>query len=286
MDARADTTFSTPFHRPLLRGFALWMVVLLGIFIGLVELSAGDQSLSPERGGLILQMAAFLPFIWFFWQQMSGRLDVRRLFARSIGPFRWYHLPLILVLLMIGTYALDTLFKYGLSWLSPAYVEAAIQEEIIDTELGVFYNVWTVLLAAVVAPVMEEFVFRGLLLQRLAIKYSMHVAIVISSFAFGVLHLESWLGAAVFGLVMALLYLATANLWVPIGMHVLNNLLVVALDIYAPWDDHQSLADFRSDLIFYLIALLVLPAIIYYARRYWPPSARVLPYQRITPADP
>jgi membrane protease YdiL (CAAX protease family) len=57
----------------------------------------------------------------------------------------------------------------------------------------------------VVAPVLEEFTFRGLLFTRLSVKYSSRTAIILSSLMFGLMHID-FIGAFVFGLVAASLY--------------------------------------------------------------------------------
>lgn len=76
------------------------------------------------------------------------------------------------------------------------------------------------------APVFEEFVFRGVILKRLE-RYGSGFAIVGSSVFFGLAHLSvsSVIFAFIAGLVMGYLYVKTRNLWVPIAVHFANNAL-------------------------------------------------------------
>jgi membrane protease YdiL (CAAX protease family) len=74
----------------------------------------------------------------------------------------------------------------------------------------------------------EELLFRGVMLPALG---SNHIAVIVSSLCFGVLHLsgaEQWpyvIWATIIGIVLAYSALLTGNLLVPIAAHILTNLL-------------------------------------------------------------
>lgn len=76
----------------------------------------------------------------------------------------------------------------------------------------------------------EELFFRGYLLQTLASKTGLVLAILISSLAFGAVHIFTYglhllvlLDIAVVGIILSILYLKTKSLWAPMGMHFANN---------------------------------------------------------------
>jgi uncharacterized protein len=89
----------------------------------------------------------------------------------------------------------------------------------------------TVLLAAsaaIVAPVVEELVFRGFLLTRWARRYGVRSGVVFSALLFGLLHFAlAPLGAFALGLVAAVLYLRTGSLAAPILAHATANSTIV-----------------------------------------------------------
>ena len=93
--------------------------------------------------------------------------------------------------------------------------------------------------AVVVAPVVEELLFRGLLLQGLMLRTGFWPAAVLSSFAFGALHTSSLdaSGAALaiatgtMGLGLCVLARRTGRLGPGIGVHALRN--AVALSVVA-----------------------------------------------------
>lgn len=111
-------------------------------------------------------------------------------------------------------------------------------------------NILNFISLVVVGPIIEEFVFRGMLLHRWSGKWGMNRAILFSSFLFGILH-PDLIGAFAFGLAMSVLYLRTKTLVVPMICHALNNLLVWLIEagyIVALGSDYvYTLEDFQSD---------------------------------------
>jgi membrane protease YdiL (CAAX protease family) len=91
--------------------------------------------------------------------------------------------------------------------------------------------------AVVVAPVVEELLFRGLLLQGLMLRIGFWPAALLSSLAFGVLHMASLdaagaalaLATGVMGLGLCVLARRTGRLGPGIAVHALRNALAIAL---------------------------------------------------------
>jgi uncharacterized protein len=81
------------------------------------------------------------------------------------------------------------------------------------------------LLAAVVAPIVEEIIFRGIILRGFRAHYGKVRAILYSSLLFGIVHLNPWqfLPAFVLGLFLGALYLRTGTVAVTIAAHAVYN---------------------------------------------------------------
>lgn len=99
-------------------------------------------------------------------------------------------------------------------------------------EPAAFYpeSTWIYLLAVVIlAPVIEEFVFRGIIFASLE-KFGAGFAIVASALVFGMAHITpgSFIFATGAGLVFGFVYYKTRNLWVAVAIHFVNNLLAMA----------------------------------------------------------
>ena len=84
------------------------------------------------------------------------------------------------------------------------------------------YLLWS---GVIVAPILEETLFRGILYQRWAYSWGRPVvALVATALPWAALH-GHVLDAFVFSIVTTLLYLRTRSLWAPIAMHALGNLV-------------------------------------------------------------
>ncbi len=105
---------------------------------------------------------------------------------------------------------------------------AAIKgEEISNATSELIENspVWiTVLVAVIIGPIIEELIFRKLMIDRLA-KYGTGVAIFISGFSFGLFHgnFYQFFYAAMLGMLLAYITIKTGNWLYSVIMHVLIN---------------------------------------------------------------
>jgi uncharacterized protein len=267
------------FQNPLLRYFALWMLFGLLVFYLLVEWAAGSEhTLSEASGGLIIQLLAFLPFIWLFWKHTGGQVDLRYFFNHRIAPFSWHQLLAIWLIVLIFSFGLEGLIAYLVYRFAPDHQIWIVDQPFFPDDQHFLLDTGNFLLAVVIAPVMEELVFRGLLLQRLMIKYKPATAILVSSIIFGLLHVEAWPSASVFGIIMCLLFIHTRNLWVPVMIHIANNVVAVLINVVQYSNPASLQQGMSSQLWYYLLALLLTPLIVYFIKRYWIREDPGLPY--------
>ncbi|MBE6644393.1 MAG: CPBP family intramembrane metalloprotease [Ruminococcaceae bacterium] len=87
--------------------------------------------------------------------------------------------------------------------------------------------IWlTILVVVIIGPVIEELIFRKLMIDRLS-RYGNTVAILVSAISFGLFHgnLYQFFYAALVGIVFGFMYAKTRNVIYPILMHVLVNFL-------------------------------------------------------------
>ncbi len=80
----------------------------------------------------------------------------------------------------------------------------------------------------IAAPVLEEFIFRGIILDGLLKKYSPYRAILVSSLLFAIVHLNPWqfITAFIMGAFIGWVYYRTGSLSMAIIIHAANNLFV------------------------------------------------------------
>ena len=100
----------------------------------------------------------------------------------------------------------------------------------IEVPSGSLATVIFILSHAVLAPVLEELLFRCVILERLR-RYGDLFAVLASSLLFSLLHasFESYLPAFVSGVVLGLLAVYTGSMLCPLILHILNNALSVTM---------------------------------------------------------
>lgn len=207
--------------------------------------------------------------VWIGWQQRHLRLSLAAWTGPSPTGDDWKKLRIVLPLMLISLGA-TWLVYVPLSYLFPRFVT----DFIITDSPAMFVpgrmlnNIGVALLVVVVAPVVEEILFRGFLLHRWAYKWGTHRAILATSLAFGILHADV-LGHTVFGVVMCLLYVSSGTLRLPIAAHMLNNALatVVAASALSQKQKTYSLAEFQSNWWVGVICLIAGLALMGYLTR-------------------
>jgi membrane protease YdiL (CAAX protease family) len=133
----------------------------------------------------------------------------------------------------LGVAAQAMLAFYSFTGLYSVFVRPE-QEDIardLGLDAGVAAAVGAVVLIALVAPVVEEIFFRGMLYGGLRRRLNMYAAAAISALVFGGLHATTGVSAVpplvAFGFVLALLYERTGSIGPGIVVHVLNNTLAL-----------------------------------------------------------
>jgi membrane protease YdiL (CAAX protease family) len=91
-------------------------------------------------------------------------------------------------------------------------------------EVSAIYVALTLTASVIVAPLVEELLFRGYLLNLWRSRHPLWAAILLSSFAFGLSHLQATIFAMLAGILLALVYLRFASLWPGTFLHALYNL--------------------------------------------------------------
>ncbi|QIL48088.1 CPBP family intramembrane glutamic endopeptidase [Vagococcus hydrophili] len=114
-----------------------------------------------------------------------------------------------------------------------SYLTAASSSKVSNDGGTIEYHSGFLLILGVIilAPILEEIVFRGLMRQLIANKYNY---IVISSLLFSLIHSPEnsylFLGVFISGILFSLSYIKTNNLVIPICIHLINNLVAIFLN--------------------------------------------------------
>lgn len=108
-----------------------------------------------------------------------------------------------------------------------------VPEEFIEMIDTVGSNNIGILAAVIVAPLTEEFFFRGLLLRGLINNYSVRYSIIVSALLFGAMHLNIWqmIPAILIGLYFGWIYLLSGNIWIVLILHAIQNISSYLLEM-------------------------------------------------------
>lgn len=141
---------------------------------------------------------------------------------------------------------IDDLFKdFGESW-----------DEVLNTNY-----IWILLSVVILGPIIEELIFRGILINILKNPFGKVTAIILQAIFFGLWHRDpvQMVYTCIFGIFLGVIYLRTNRLRYPIYMHIINN-LTNSLPEGQIFEDIYSITVIIS-------LILVLPAVILVTRR-------------------
>lgn len=115
------------------------------------------------------------------------------------------------------------------------------------------------IVAVFLAPLAEEFIFRGFLFTKFQVKTSVWTSMILTSILFAAIHFSiSSITTFIFSICLCIIFYKTKNLAIPILLHVLNNAFVSIISIYSMMSISSSSEDFSLEKIsqdFYKIAL-------------------------------
>ena len=199
-----------------LAGYALALALETAGFAGASTFFSdhlGEMSIAGLAAGMLFVLlklrGRFLPSL--------RRIDSEphRMNARMLGTF---------LLLLVGAQAVFSVITLCLGALADALGYRVFST--MDSLDAAAPTVWMILYAGVLAPIVEEIVFRGVVLGALA-KFGQTFAIVASAVLFGLFHGDFSQGGFAFCTGLVLGFAATRySLGWAIGLHIFNNLVL------------------------------------------------------------
>jgi len=214
-----------------------------------------------------LELSAVLFFGYYFYKQKINLNTV----VYDYQDYKWRVPSLIGIVLIFYTFSLTTYWLYLLIQDSFFILEPFIVKPFPGSSLLL---IAMMIKSTVTGPIVEEFICRGLLLNRLIKKTNMWGGILISSLVFAALHLqtEKLIATFLFGIIASLIYLKTKNLFIPILIHILHNSLAfIQTSVFPKWmeflfftssDDIHTNVVLKSTLL--VISSLLMIAVIVY----------------------
>ncbi len=197
------------------------LLTLLGVFIVATVLGSLLTGILQKMGSVSVGFGSFLGYVIQF-----SLVIIFGLFQRKIRS------PKGTRLLKFGLAKLDfVIILWGtIMVLATGVVIEPLLNLFPETYLDRLGNImaaggWMMFTSIVIAPIMEEILFRGILQDALMRKYGVFVGILIASAVFGIVHIipQQVVNAFMIGIVLGYIYYRTGALLPVILIHCINN---------------------------------------------------------------
>lgn len=217
---------------PSLAGVLLFLVGYLSFLSGGVLLLQVFTRITPDLAmpltSLVAQAAALLFCLWLLRAALARPPEVLGFHRRRV---------LRSVVFSLGIYAACLPVFYGLMMLSSRIFGQELQQQVLDIALQedvLFRGLYFVAVVAL-APLLEEVLFRGVLLAVLRRHLGPAGGIVVSALLFMAVHQQpvTFLPLFWLGLILGFVYHYTGSLAAPVALHALHNGLQFGLILWA-----------------------------------------------------
>lgn len=288
-------TEPNPFERIRFRSLFIWELFSVPVALGIFWMVTRVYDLDPQDPTVVsVGLSSWFYgsiLLWVGWQFARRNVEMGRIVGRLPGGYNWWPVIGVLVATMLFSLGSAQVVLYGVSLVAPEFLEGALEADLFgaasESNSPGLYVFTVVLTLVVAAPVVEELLFRGILLHRWSVKWSLGWGIVASSAVFGVGHDLSLVGLSMFGVVASLLYIRTRTLLVPMAYHMLNNGAVTAWVLIVegvqrisgepapPYTIEQVQEGLGLGIILVVISA---PALAYFIWKNWPRFGASAPY--------
>jgi membrane protease YdiL (CAAX protease family) len=201
--------------------FTVSILALVLVSAGVAEVEEIEDAKGYILAGTIIQQAIFAGVAIYF----ASRVERPRAWHFGLRPARFWP--------TIGWAALGLFAYWTLAIVYVAAVRPDEEQETLEslgTDEGLGWLVAAAVLVIVLAPLAEEFFFRGFFYRTLRTSLPVIAAAVLVGVLFGVIHLGGTPPVlipplVILGVVFCLVYEKTGTLFATIGLHALNNVI-------------------------------------------------------------
>lgn len=228
-----------PFTQIKARYLFLWLLIFylgFSVIYGVIaSLFAPVANFEVPIVSHIIYFLSLLSLCCYLLRKLRQfQINPQYIMGNLYPSYPWLSLMGLTVILLLFSVGVALLSLYFLSLVAPGFSES-LMESVSKPDShssSIIYKCLESINYIVVAPIAEEFIFRGVLLHRLGTKWNISAGVWISSIIFGCFH-PNPIGISMLGVVWALLYIQTRTLVIPIIAHMMNNTIVVLEQLLA-----------------------------------------------------
>jgi hypothetical protein len=244
-------------------GYLILFSLAYGLLLGLPKMFILNGSDSVGSFFDLLGYAAtFLTVIFLIYRKIN-----QTEFWASLS-FSRIKIGLLLIIIPLSL-ATSFVIEPFVSWLPMPEFMAEIFRDLIK------HNAFSMAMVVIFAPILEEVIFRGIILKGFLKNYSPTKAIIWSAVLFGLVHMNPWqfMSATGIGLVMGWLYWKTDSIIPGIILHFVNNLSASLIYLFMGDMELTSREWINNDNIYFSIYLgagLILTLSFIYIKKLYP----------------
>lgn len=207
----------------------------------------------------IISLTISLMFAYFIYKRFNKKLT-------KFKSVKWKQMIWILFVLFAFKILKDPILNYD-------SIKFGNELKIVGNNNPIIFKLISLLSFSIITPVIEEFIFRGVVLEKLILSGQKKMfSIIYSSFLFSLIHfnpseiansITPMIIAFLLGIITAFIYIETRNLSYTIIFHVLNN--IFAFIIFSMCHlKYTALIDyFNFDYRYWIIVILAFSGLIY-----------------------
>ena len=200
----------------------------------------GSELLYNPIKKVILGVGSILFILYYGYRKAKTKIS-------ELFPAKWFN-PLIfipMILFLLAAQIFLTEINEEVMKIIPVPIWFwELFDRIFENDYG-FYGAF--MKVVIIAPIVEELIFRGIIMHGFMRNYPKIIAIIISALLFALFHLNPWQFPATFslGLLLGWIMVITRNIFACIAGHAINNLLVLLTIQY--WEEIQQFPIFMLD---------------------------------------
>ncbi|CAG7841131.1 hypothetical protein CLOHAE12215_02555 [Clostridium haemolyticum] len=251
----------------------LGIYVLINILVFLSTLVINVDSKSAINKNLLVIISEILLITYIIYRLSHNNFKLKEAIIDFKNKPQYKDGLIIFILHGILALTAALGLAYAVYKINPELTKKMLNEKIIESNGTIYDSIYEFILGVILAPIMEELIFRGIMFNRLKMRWGAGVAIIISSIIFGLLHMDlAIIGAVLFGIMMCILYMKTRNILTTMAIHFINNLVFISISMGTTESPSQEditeiLSLGKVALILFAISSVIS---IYYIVKNWP----------------
>lgn len=143
-----------------IRGLLLPLILL---FVVIIILSSFESSINGFLSDILFSYVFYAIFaLWILWKLRKTKVDFNKLLGKYPKKKDLPNILLITVLLIIFSIATVIIGFYAVSFINPDLInELLVGKPDISASYPAYYNILNFLIIVLIAPIVEEILFRG-----------------------------------------------------------------------------------------------------------------------------